>query len=53
MLKTVRVNTWDMIKFEDFDTDNVLIDEKSHKRILICNISYKTLTGAKALRIRF
>ena len=44
---------WDITKFEDFDTDNVLIDEKSYKRILICNISYITLTGAKTLHIRF
>ena len=43
----------DMIKLEDFDIDNILIDEKSHKNILIYDISYKTLIGSKPLRIRF
>ena len=31
-----------IIKLEDFDLDNILIDEKSHKNILIYDISYKT-----------
>ena len=43
----------DIIKLEDFDIDNILIDEKSHKNILIYDISYKTLIGSKPLRIRF
>ena len=43
----------DKIKLEDFDIDNILIDEKSHKHILIYDISYKTLIGQKPLRIRF
>ena len=43
----------DIIKLEDFDTDNLLIDKKSDKNILIYDISYKTLIGAKPLRIRF
>ena len=30
-----------------------MIDEKSHKNILIYNISYKTLISAKILLIRF
>ena len=30
----------DMIKFEDLDFDNILIDEKSYENILIYNISY-------------
>ena len=29
----------DIIKIEDFDFDNILLDEKSHKNILICDIS--------------
>ena len=33
----------DIIKLEDFDLDNVSINEKSHKNILIYDISYKTL----------
>ena len=28
----------DIIKLEDFDLDNILIDEKSHKNILIYDI---------------
>ena len=33
----------DVFKFKDFDTDNVLIDEKPNGNILNSNISYKTL----------
>ena len=29
----------DIIKFKIFDFDNILIDEKSFKNILICNFS--------------
>ena len=43
----------DIIKLKDFDIDNILIDKKSHENILIYDISYKTLIGAKSLRIRF
>ena len=39
----------DVIKLEDFDIDNTLIDEN----ILIYDISYRTLIGSKPLRIRF
>ena len=42
-----------IIKLEDFDIDNILIDEKLHENILIYGISYKTLIEAKPLRIRF
>ena len=42
-----------IIKFEDFDFDNILIGEKSHEKILIYNISYKSVIGAKPLRITF
>ena len=38
----------DIIKFEDFDFDNILINEKSYEHILIYNISYKTFVGPKA-----
>ena len=38
---------------KDFGFDNILIDEKLHKNILIYIILYKTLIGAKPLRIRF
>ena len=40
-----------IIKLEDFDIDNILIDEISHKNIY--DISYRTLIGLKPLRIRF
>ena len=43
----------DIIKFEDFNIDNILIDEKSYKNILVYNISYKSLIDAKPLPIRF
>ena len=43
----------DIIKFEDFDLDNILIDEKPQENILVYEISYKTLVGTKPLRIRF
>ena len=42
----------DIIKL-DFDIDNILTDKKSHKNILICDISYKTLIGPNFLHIRF
>ena len=41
-----------IIKLEDFDTDNILIDKKSHEDILIYDISYKTLIVSKPLHIR-
>ena len=43
----------DITKFEDFDIDSVLIDEKLHEYILFYNISYKPLRSAKPLRVRF
>ena len=43
----------DTIKIEDFDPDNIKIDEKSHENILVYNISYKSLIDSKPLRIRF
>ena len=42
-----------IIKLEDFDLDNVLIDEKFHENSLIYDISYKTLIVPKPLRIKF
>ena len=39
----------DIIKSEDFDLDNVLIEEKSQENILIYDISYEILTGSKPL----
>ena len=41
----------DIIKIEDFDLDNILIDKKSYKNILVYNISYKSLIDSKPLRI--
>ena len=42
-----------MIKIEDFNLDNILIDEKSYENILAYNISCKNLIAAKPLCIRF
>ena len=42
-----------IIKFEDLDFGNILVGEKSHKNILISDISYNTLIAAKPLHIRF
>ena len=42
-----------IIKLEDFDFNNTLIDEKSHENTIIYNISFKTLIDPKPLRIRF
>ena len=52
-LKIVRNIISMTIKFEDVDFDNILIDAKSHKNILIYDSSYKTLIGPKPLRIRY
>ena len=41
----------DIITFEGFDLDNILIDEKSYETVLVYNISYRTLIGAKSLLI--
>ena len=57
-LKEVNINSrtfycfGDRIKTEDFDFNNILIDEKSYKSILVY-ISYKALFSSKLLRIRF
>ena len=42
----------DIITFEGFDLDNILLDEKSYEIVLVYNISYRTLIGAKSLLIR-
>ena len=42
-----------MIKFEDFNLNNILIDEKPYKNIFVYDISYKTLIDAKPMHIRF
>ena len=41
------------IKIEDFDLNNILIDEKSCENILAYTISYKSLIDSKPLRIKF
>ena len=43
----------DIMKIEDFDFDNILIDEKSYKNILVYNISHKILFVSKPFSIRF
>ena len=41
----------DIIKLEDFDLDNILIDKKPYENILIYNISCKALIDRKPLCI--
>ena len=41
----------DIIKIEDFNLGNILMNEKSFI-ILVYDISYKTFFGVKSLRIR-
>ena len=43
----------DINKIENFDLDNILINEKSYESILVYNISCKSLIDYKSLRIRF
>ena len=43
----------DIIRIKDFNFDNFFLDEKSYENILIYDISYKTLIGAKPLLVRF
>ena len=43
----------DIIKVVDINFSHVLLDEKSHANILIYNISYKNLMGAKPLCVFF
>ena len=52
VLKIVRIFISRTIKFEDFNFDNTIIDEKSYENVLIYNISCKTLIGVKPLRTR-
>ena len=41
------------IKFDNFDLDNIFIEQNSYKHLLIYNIPYKILIGSKPLRMRF
>ena len=43
----------DILKTEDFNFGNVLIDEKSYKNVLVYNIPYKILIGAIPLCVKF
>ena len=43
----------EIVKIEDFNLDNTLMDEKSYENILVYNNSYKTLIDANPLCIRF
>ena len=58
-LKKIKIKNYtcyyfdDIIKTEDFDFDSILIEGKSYENILAYNILYKTLIGAKTLRIRY
>ena len=56
-LKEISINNCTCYYFNDAsqneDFDNISVDEKSYENILVYVISYKTLIGAKPLRIRF
>ena len=41
------------IAFQDSGLDNILNNEKSYENILVYNILYRPLMGAKPLHIRF
>ena len=43
----------EMMKVEDIDVGNILLDEKSYENILVYNILYKKFMDAKPLLIRF
>ena len=43
----------DIIKFEDFDFNNILIDKKLLENILIYDVSCKTLIETNPLHISF
>ena len=42
-----------IIKIEDFDIGNILLDKKSYKNIFIYDVLYITFTSAKSLHIIF
>ena len=50
--KEIDMNNRTCYYFDDFNLDNILIEEKAYENILVYNISYKNLI-AKLLRIRF
>ena len=43
----------DIIKFKNFDLDDVLIDKKPNEHILVYKISHKTLIASKTFHTRF
>ena len=43
----------DIIKYKNVNFGDILLDEKLYKNISIYDISYKTSTGPKSLRIKF
>ena len=43
----------EIIKFEDFNLDNILIDEKSYGNILVYHVSQKIQVDVKPLVVRF
>lgn len=53
VLKTLCVIISKIINFGEVDFENIMLDRKSNENISIYNTSYKTLIGAKPLRVRF
>ena len=46
-IKNCACSHFDIIKFEDCDLNNILIDKKSYENNLVYNLLYKTLIDAK------
>ena len=42
-----------IMKVENIDFDNILLDEKSYENISVYNILYETFMGAKPWRVKF
>ena len=42
-----------IMRADDINSDNLLLDEKSYENVLICKVLYETFMYAKPLCIRF
>ena len=54
MILKIRISYYfhDILKIEDFDFNNILINEKSYENNLVYN-TYKSVIATNPLRIRF
>ena len=53
MCYCTRYHFHEIVKIEDFDFNNILLNEKSYENILIYEVSNKNFIGAKLMRIIF